>query len=72
MNEHEFAQLGNPSSGLVIVTAGAAEVVAYENGEVVAKSQPQKSMPSTLLVRVTHLLAHLLLLMHPVNLLRIR
>ena len=42
VNEHEFAQLGKPSSGLVIVTAGAAEVVAYENGEVVAKSQPPK------------------------------
>lgn len=42
VNEHEFAQLGKPSSGLVIVTAGAAEVVAYENGKVVAKSQPPK------------------------------
>ena len=42
VNEHEFTQLGKPSSGLVIVTAGAAEVVAYENGEVVAKSQPPK------------------------------
>lgn len=42
VNEHEFAQLGKPSSGLVIVTAGAAEVVAYENGVVVAKSQPPK------------------------------
>ena len=42
VNEHEFAQLGKPSLGLVIVTAGAAEVVAYENGEVVAKSHPPK------------------------------
>ena len=42
VNEHEFAQLGKPSTGLVIVTAGAAEVVAYENGVVVAKSQPPK------------------------------
>lgn len=42
VNEHEFAQLGKPSLGLVIVTAGAAEVVAYENGEVIAKSQPPK------------------------------
>jgi ribokinase len=40
VNEHEFAQLGEPKSGLVIVTAGAKEVVAYQNGEVVAKSQP--------------------------------
>ena len=42
VNEHEFVQLGKPSSGLVIVTAGADEVVAYENGKVVAKSQPPK------------------------------
>ena len=42
VNEHEFAQLGEPKSGLVIVTAGAKEVVAYQNGEVVAKSQPPK------------------------------
>ena len=42
VNEHEFAQLGEPKSGLVIVTSGAKEVVAYQNGEVVAKSQPPK------------------------------
>ena len=42
INEHEFAQLGEPKSGLVIVTAGAKEVVAYQNGEVFAKSQPPK------------------------------
>ena len=42
VNEHEFAQLGKPKSGLVIVTAGSKEVVAYQNGEVVAKSQPPK------------------------------
>jgi ribokinase len=40
VNEHEFSQLGEPKSGLVIVTAGAKEVVAYQNGETVAKSQP--------------------------------
>jgi ribokinase len=40
VNEHEFVQLGEPKSGLVIVTAGAKEVVAYQNGETVAKSQP--------------------------------
>ena len=42
VNEHEYAQLGEPKSGLVIVTAGAKEVVAYQNGEVFAKSQPPK------------------------------
>jgi ribokinase len=42
VNEHEFVQLGEPKSGLVIVTAGAKEVVAYQNGEIVAKSQPPK------------------------------
>ena len=42
VNEHEYAQLGELKSGLVIVTAGAKEVVAYQNGEVVAKSQPPK------------------------------
>ena len=42
VNEHEYAQLGEPKSVLVIVTAGAKEVVAYQNGEVVAKSQPPK------------------------------
>jgi ribokinase len=42
VNEHEFAQLGEPTSGLVIVTAGAKEVVAYQNGKAVAKSQPPK------------------------------
>ena len=42
VNEHEFAQLGEPKSGLVIVTAGAKEVVAYQNGEAFAKSQPPK------------------------------
>ena len=42
VNEHEFTQLGEPKSGLVIVTAGAKEVVAYQNGEIVAKSQPPK------------------------------
>lgn len=42
VNEHEFAQLGEPKLGLVIVTAGAKEVVAYQKGEAVAKSQPPK------------------------------
>lgn len=42
VNEHEFVQLGKPKSGLVIVTAGAKEVVAYQNGQAVAKSQPPK------------------------------
>jgi len=42
VNEHEFAQLGNPAFGLVIVTAGSNEVIAYQGGEVVAKSAPPK------------------------------
>jgi ribokinase len=42
VNEHEFSQLGEPKSGLVIVTAGAKEVVAYQNGKAVAKSQPPR------------------------------
>jgi len=40
VNEHEFAELGKPQSGLVIVTAGANEVVAYQDGQLVAKSVP--------------------------------
>jgi len=42
VNEIEFAQLGMPSGGLVIVTAGANEVVAYQDGEIVAKCTPPK------------------------------
>ena len=42
VNEIEFAQLGKPSSGLVIVTAGANEVIAYQDGEIVAKCTPPK------------------------------
>lgn len=42
VNEHEYSQLGEPKLGLVIVTAGAKEVVAYQKGEVVSKSQPPK------------------------------
>jgi ribokinase len=42
VNEHEYMQLGEPKSGLVIVTAGAKQVVAYQDGEEVAKSQPPK------------------------------
>jgi ribokinase len=42
VNEIEFAQLGKPDLKLVIVTAGANEVIAYQNGEVFAKAQPPK------------------------------
>jgi len=42
VNEIEFAQLGKPNLKLVIVTAGANEVIAYQNGEVLAKAQPPK------------------------------
>jgi ribokinase len=42
VNEIEFAQLGKPERGLVIVTAGANEVIAYQDGAVVAKCTPPK------------------------------
>lgn len=42
VNEHEFEQYGNPARGLVIVTSGSKEVVAYQDGEVVARCQPKK------------------------------
>ena len=42
VNEIEFTQLGKPSGGLVIVTAGANEVIAYQDGEIVAKCTPPK------------------------------
>jgi len=42
VNEHEFSQLGSPANGLVIVTAGDKEVVAYQDGEVVATAQPPR------------------------------
>lgn len=42
VNEIEFAQLGNPERGLVIVTAGANEVIAYQDGEIVARCTPPK------------------------------
>ena len=40
VNEIEFAQLGKPDQGLVIVTAGANEVVAYRDGTAVARCTP--------------------------------
>lgn len=45
VNEHEFEQYGKPTSGLVIVTAGSKEVIAYQDGEVVARCQPIKVEP---------------------------
>lgn len=42
VNEIEFAQLGKPDHGLVIVTAGANEVLAYQDGKIVAKCTPPK------------------------------
>ena len=42
VNEIEFTQLTKPSGGLVIVTAGANEVIAYQDGEIVAKCTPPK------------------------------
>ena len=45
VNEHEYEQYGKPNSGLVIVTAGSKEVLAYQDGEVVARCQPPKVEP---------------------------
>jgi ribokinase len=45
VNEHEYEQYGKPTSGLVIVTAGSKEVVAYQDGEVVARCEPKKIEP---------------------------
>ncbi len=42
VNEIEFAQLGKPDHGLVIVTAGANEVIDYQDGSIVAKCTPPK------------------------------
>lgn len=42
VNEIEFAQLGKPDRGLVIVTAGANEVIACQDGKIVAKCTPPK------------------------------
>lgn len=42
VNELEFSQLGKPDRGLVIVTAGANEVLAYKDGEIVARCTPPK------------------------------
>lgn len=42
VNEHEFEHYGRPTTGLVIVTAGAKEVTAYQDGEIVASCSPAK------------------------------
>ena len=40
VNEHEFEQYRQPSRGVVVVTAGSGEVVAYQDGEVAARATP--------------------------------
>lgn len=40
VNEHEFAAYGNPTQGLVVVTAGSGVAKVYRNGDVVAEAQP--------------------------------
>ena len=40
VNEHEFEQYGKPTRGVVIVTAGSGDVVAYHDGEVAARATP--------------------------------
>ncbi len=42
VNEIEFEQLGKPNLKLVIVTAGEKEVIAYQNGAIVATAKPPK------------------------------
>jgi len=40
VNEHEFAEYGNPTHGLVVVTAGSGIATVYRDGDVVAQAQP--------------------------------
>lgn len=40
VNEHEFAAYGNPTHGLVVVTAGSGLAKVYRDGAVVAEAQP--------------------------------
>ena len=40
VNEHEFEQYGEPTRGVVVVTAGSGDVVAYQDGEVAARTTP--------------------------------
>jgi ribokinase len=40
VNEHEFESYGKPTRGVVVVTAGSGEVVAYQDGEIAARATP--------------------------------
>ena len=40
VNEHEFESYGRPTRGLVVVTAGAGEAVAYQDGVAIARATP--------------------------------
>jgi len=42
VNEHEFDSYGKPTRGVVVVTAGSDEVIAYQDGEVAARATPPK------------------------------
>lgn len=42
VNEHEFESYGKPTRGVVVVTAGSGEVIAYQDGEVAARATPPK------------------------------
>lgn len=40
VNEHEFEAYGRPTRGVVVVTAGKGEVIAYQDGEIAARATP--------------------------------
>ncbi len=40
VNEHEFEAYGRPTRGVVVVTAGSGEVVAYQDGQIAARATP--------------------------------
>ncbi len=42
VNEYEFDSYGKPTLGVVVVTAGGGEVIAYQDGEVAARATPPK------------------------------
>ncbi|MEI6405017.1 MAG: ribokinase [Actinomycetes bacterium] len=42
VNEHEFESYGRPTRGLVVVTAGADEAVAYQDGVAIARATPPR------------------------------
>ncbi len=42
VNEHEFESYGRPTRGVVVVTAGAGEAVAYQDGVAIARATPPR------------------------------